>query len=239
MNELERRLLALGPEIELPSEPDLASAVLARLEERRQRPFPWRRVAVALSLVALAIAAAFAVPQARSTILRWFHLRGATVERVETLPPAVERSQAGGLGRPHSLEEAERIVGFDLALPPFEGGGPKRVYVLDRALVSVIVRTDGGPVLLSEYRWRHVEFLKKATVGETLIQPVRIDGDGGLWLEGPTHALTYLDRSGRFRQRRTIRIHGNVLLWVHGGLTLRLEGKLTKPQALRLARAIR
>lgn len=239
MNELEPRLAALAPELELPAEPDLASAVLARLEERARRPFPWRAVAVALAVVAVAIGAVFAVPQARTTILRWFHLRGATVERVETLPPAVERSQAGGLGRPRSLGEAERIVDFDLALPPFEGGRPKRVYVLDRALATVIVRAHGRPVLLSEYRRSDVEFLKKGVVGETRIQPVGIDGDRGLWLEGPTHVLTYRDRSGTFRQRRTILIHGNVLLWVHGDLTLRLEGKLTKAQALRLALTIR
>ncbi len=239
MNELERRLVSLGSELELPAEPDLASAVGARLEERGRRPFPWRAVAVALAVLALVIGTAFAVPQARTTILRWFHLRGATVERVETLPAAVERSRAGGLGRPRALEEAERIVGFDLALPPFEGGRPRRVYVLDRALASVIVRRHGRPVLLSEYRWSDAEFLKKAAVGETLIQPVRIDGDSGLWLEGQIHTLTYLDRNGRFRQGRTILIHGNVLLWVHGDLTLRLEGKLTKREALQLARTIR
>jgi hypothetical protein len=236
MNELERGLAALGPELELPPEPDLAPAVLARLEERGGRPFPWRRAAIALALVAVAIAAAFAVPEARSTILGWFHLRGATVERVETLPPAVERSQAGGLGQPSSLAEAERIVGFELALPPFDDGGPNRVYVLDGVLASVIVHAHGRSVLLSEFRSSDLEFLKKVTDAETSVEPVRIDGDPGLWVEGPRHALIYPGASG---EPRTILIHGNVLLWVHGDLTLRLEGKLTREQALQLARAIR
>jgi hypothetical protein len=236
MNEMERRLLALGPELELPPEPDVAAAVIARLEERGRRPLPWRRVAIALALVAVAIGAAFAVPQARSTILRWFHLRGATIERVETLPPAVERSQAGGLGQPSPLAEAERIVGFDLELPPFEGSGPKRAYVLDGVLASVIVHAHGRSVLLSEFRSSDFDFLKKVTDGETSVEPVRIDGDPGLWVEGPRHALIY---PGGFSDRRPILIHGNVLLWVHGDLTLRLEGKLTKAQALRLARSTR
>src|SRR4029453_9608988 len=94
---LEQRLQALGRELEYPSEPDVTEAVLARLD---RRPFPWRLVVIAAAVLALAIGAAFAVPQARSAILRFFHLRGASVERVETLPPAVERSRAGGLGRP-------------------------------------------------------------------------------------------------------------------------------------------
>jgi hypothetical protein len=234
--ELERRLLSLGPELVLPPEPDVAAAVLARLEERRRRPFPWRRVAIAIALVAVAIAAAFAVPQARSTILRWFHLRGATIERVETLPPAVERSQAGGLGQPSSLAEADRIVGFHLALPPFEDGGPKRAYVLDGVLASVIVQAHGRSVLLSEFRSSDFEFLKKVTDSETSVEPVRIDGDPGFWVEGPRHALIY---PGGYGERRTILIHGNVLLWVHGDLTLRLEGKLTKAEALRVARTVR
>jgi hypothetical protein len=236
VNELERRLLALGPELELPPEPDTAAAVVARLEERGRRPFPWHRVAIALALLAIAIGAAFAVPQARSTILRWFHLRGATIERVETLPPAIERSQAGGLGRPSPLAEAERIVGFDLALPPFDDGRPKHAYVLDGVLASVVVHAHGGSVLLSEFRSSDFDFLKKVTDGETSVEPVRIDGDPGFWVEGPRHALIYPGGSG---ERRTVLIHGNVLLWVHGNLTLRLEGKLTKAQALRLARAIR
>ena len=235
MNELERRLVALGGELELPPEPDLAAAVAARLEERGRRPFPWRAVALAAAVLAVAIGAAFAVPQARTTILRWFHLRGVTVERVETLPRAVERSQTEGLGQPYSLVEAERLVGFDLALPPFSGGRPSRVYVLDAQLASVVVRAHDRTVLLSEFRSSDVDFLKKVTAAETRVEPVQIDGEPGLWVEGGTHVLVY---PGSTEPPATL-IHGNVLLWVHGNLTLRLEGKLTKAQALRLAREIR
>jgi hypothetical protein len=236
VTDLEQRLLALGADLAYPTEPDLAPAVLARLETRPRRPFPWRAVSVAVAVLAVAIGTAFAVPQARTAILRWFHLRGATVERVQTLPPAVERSQAGGLGRPMRLEQAEQIVGFQLLLPPFKGAGPQRVYVLDRTVATVSIR-EHGPVLLSEYRSR-AQLLRKAVGRETIVEPVRVDGDPGLWLEGATHTLTYFDRRGVFHER-TVRIHGNVLLWVHEGLTLRLEGKLSKAQALRLARLIR
>jgi hypothetical protein len=233
VNELEQRLHGLGQELEYPSEPDVAPAVLARLD---RRPFPWRPVAVAFAIVAVAIAAAFAVPQARTTILKWFHLRGATVERVETLPPAVERSQAGGLGRPLSRDEATQAVGFELALPP--GERPTRVYVLDDALATVVLRAYGHALLLSEYRAANFNLLKKSAGGSTLIESVRVNREPGLWLEGGPHTLTYFNRRGEFRQR-TVRIHGNVLLWIRGQLTLRLEGELTKAQALDIARVIR
>jgi hypothetical protein len=236
VNELERRLVALGGELELPAEPDLAAAVTARLGERPHRAFPWRAAALVAAVLVVAIAAAFAVPQARTTILRWFHLRGVTVERVETLPRAVERAQAGGLGQPYSRAEAERLVGFGLALPPFSGGRPpSRVFVLDAQLATVVVRAHGRTVLLSEFRSSDFDFLKKATTTETRVEPVQVGGEPGLWVGGGTHVVVY---PGGVEPPATL-IHGNVLLWLHGNLTLRLEGKLTKSQALGLARTIR
>ena len=41
---------------------------------------------LAFAVLAVAVGAAMAVPQARTAILEFFRLRGATVERVETLP---------------------------------------------------------------------------------------------------------------------------------------------------------
>jgi hypothetical protein len=235
VNGLEQQLQALGRELAYPPEPDLAPAVLARLE---RRPFPWRRaVVVALAAVAIGIATAFAVPQARSEILRWFHLRGATVERVETLPPAVERSQAKGLGRAVSLKEAERELGARLALPPLKGGEPDRVYVLAHGFATVIIRDHGHSLLLSEFRAERFEALKKLVGSRSLIEQVTVNGARGLWLEGPPHTLTYVDRRGEVREK-AVRIRGNVLLWTRGELTLRLEGRLSKAEALRIAREI-
>lgn len=233
MNELEQRLQRLGQELEFPPEADVAPAVLARLD---RRPFPWRPAAIAFAALALAVAAAFAVPQAHTTILKWFHLRGVTVERVDTLPPALERSQAGGLGRPYPRDEAERVVGFELALPGRTK--PRLAYVLDGALASVVLRSEGSSLLLSEYRSVSFDLLKKSASEKTVIEPLLVNGDPGLWLEGGPHTLTYFNRRGEFRQR-TVLIKGNVLLWIHGELTLRLEGKLTKGEALRIGRLVR
>jgi hypothetical protein len=236
MSELELRLVELGRGLELPAEPDVAPAVLRRLEGRR--PFPWRPMALAFALLAIVLAAAFAVPQARTAILRFFHVGGASVERVETLPPAVERAQARGLGVALSRPEAERRVGFRLALPSFEGEGPSRVYVLGDSVASVILRSEGRSVLLSEFRSSHPELLKKLVTGHTTVDPVRVGGAPGLWIQGAPHTLTYFDRRRGF-QERAVLIHGSVLLWVRGGLTLRLEGRQAKAKALSLARRIR
>jgi hypothetical protein len=235
VSSLEIRLRALGHELELPAEPDVTAAVLEQVEGRR--PFPWRRAAaLAFALVAIAVGAAFAVPQARTAILRFFHIGGETIVRVETLPPAVERSQAGGLGVPLSRAEAERRIGFSLLLPPVKGNGPNRVYVLGDSVGTVIVRSHGKPVLLSEFSSPGEMGLKKLTLGDATVQWLRLNGRDAIWLQG-THTLSYFDRSLNFRQQ-PIRISANVLIWVRGRLTLRLEGDLTRPQAVALAETI-
>ena len=230
MSELELQLVELGRELDVSAPPDLARRVVERLEGRR--PFPWRPLAVALAVVVVAVAIAFAVPPARSAILRFFHLGGASVVRVETLPPAVERSQAGGLGEPLTRDAAERRVAFKLVLP----SATRRVYVLGDSLASVVVRAYGRPVLVSEFPGRG-EFLEKLVAGRTDIERLEVDGQPALWLEGAPHVLQYFDRRRGFREQ-PILVRGNVLLWVRGPVTLRLEGKLTKAQALELAHRI-
>jgi hypothetical protein len=230
VSSLEQRLEALGRELAFPATPDLSGRA-----RYAGRPFRWRQVAFALAIVAVAIAAAFAVPQARTTILRWFHLNGVTVQRVDTLPEAQERAQAGGLGQPLTLDEAQRRLGFHLLLPPL--GGTPTTYVLDDALGTVILRAGDRPVLLSEYLARGYTLLKKSVGAKTLVEPVQVNGEHGLWVEGPPHTLTYFNTNGEF-QERTVKITGNVLLWTQGPVTLRLEGRISRAEALRIARRI-
>jgi hypothetical protein len=233
---LEIRLRALAHSVDFPPEPDVAREVVARLEGRR--PFPWRRsVALALALVAIAVGAAFAVPQARSAILHFFHIGGETIMRVETLPPAVERSQAAGLGSPLPRRQTERTLGFRLLLPPLHGDAPERVYLLGDSLGTVVLRSHGRPVLLSEFNSPGEMGLKKLTLDETEVEWVRVAGRDAVWIQG-THTLSYFDRQLGMRQQ-TIRIRGNVLVWTRGQLTLRLEGGLSRSEAIELAETIR
>src|SRR5689334_5686548 len=90
MTELERALVALGEELDFPDTPGVWHQVAPRLHRRR---WVW---AVAFAVAALAIA--FAVPPARSAILKFFHIGSVTVEQVDTLPPAQTRPFATGLG---------------------------------------------------------------------------------------------------------------------------------------------
>src|SRR6185437_6632833 len=91
MVDLELHLLALAADLEWPPTPRLELPVEG--PRRVRRPL----VVLAAALV-VAVGVAFAVPRARSAILRAFHLEGATVERVAVLPPAQERKLGAGLG---------------------------------------------------------------------------------------------------------------------------------------------
>src|SRR5919204_2243483 len=123
MAELERDLREVGRLLAFPPEPDLVPAVRARLGEEPRPPFFGRRRVLVLALAALvvAIAAAFAVPPARTEILRFFHIGGGTIERVPTLPNAPRRSPVAGLAGPMSLAQATKLAGFQPGLPPRHG----------------------------------------------------------------------------------------------------------------------
>ncbi len=237
MTELERALVALGQELDFPPEPDLVAAVRARLAERRRFAFVPRRRALALALAVLVVAfgIAMAVPQARSAILRFFHIGAITVERVETLPPAQERPLAAGLGAPLSRSEAERRAGFPILLPPFKGASPSRYYA-QGGLIATFLHSGTKPVLLVELHGDQASIGKKFVPPGTNVEPVQI-GRFGIWLEGGKHVLTWQFGIGEPRQIET-RLAGNVLIWLVGDQTFRLEGDLDKGQMLELARDI-
>jgi len=88
MTELELELRDLAARLDLPPSPSLAGAVRARLARRRRR----RRVLVlALATCVAALAVALVVPGSRASLLRFFHLRGASVTLIDRLPQLTPR----------------------------------------------------------------------------------------------------------------------------------------------------
>src|SRR3954471_8327947 len=119
MSELERSLRALAPELAWPDTPDVARRLELRRRPRR-RLVPLLAAAFALALLAVALA----VPDARTSILRFLHLGGVTIERVSTLPHAEERPLAATLGPPIAPEEAAIVLGRPFVFPHLEGRRP-------------------------------------------------------------------------------------------------------------------
>jgi hypothetical protein len=231
MTELERALVAVGRDLDVPEAPALAPRVLARIE-RRSRSRLALLVAVAAAVVAVGIA--FAVPQARSSILRFFHLGAATVERVDTLPPAGQRPLAAGFGPARSRTAAERVAGFPIVLPPFAHGAPARYYARP-GLIATLFRSHGKRVLLAELDGQQLGFSKKFVSPGTDIQPAEVSrAYDGLWLSGGPHVIVWGPPGGSMRQFST-RLAGNVLVWQTRSRTYRLEGDVSRGAAIELA----
>jgi hypothetical protein len=65
-----------------------------------------------------------------------------------------------------------------------------------------------------------------------------IDGQRALWIHGALHQYAYVDKTGKIRTD-SVRTAGDVLLWRHKDLLVRLEGARSKQQALAIARSAR
>jgi len=230
MTELERALVQLGRELDLPAGPDLRSRVRERIE--RRRPRHRRALVPALALLLVALGIAMAVPEARSAILRFFHIGAVTIERVETLPAARDRPLTAGLGRALSLREAEASSGVSLVL---NGPRPQRFYA-QPGLIATLLDYRGKRVLLAELQGDQTGIVKKLAGPGTRVEPAPI-GSFGLWLEGGRHVLIWEAGSGEVRQIEP-RLAGNVLIWTEGARTFRLEGALNKREMLQLGRQI-
>ncbi len=214
MTDLELELRDLAAHLEVPPTPAVSGAVLARVARRPRRHLA---IAFAVGIAAAVLAVAFAVPGSRASLLRFFHLRGASVTLVDRLP---KLSTHRSLGDPIALDQA----GFRLLLPG--GQRPQRVYAGDG---GYWLRYPG--LLLFEFESDSgAQILKKATLGRTRVQYVRVGGEPGIWIDG-RHAL-YLPGGPPVAA-------GRALIWQDGPVTLRLEAAVGRGRALAIARSVR
>jgi hypothetical protein len=95
--------------------------------------------------------------------------------------------------------------------------------------------STGAGLLITEFERPYFD-AKQLPPGTNLAQ-VRFDGDWGLWLSGAPHFLYYVDNRGKLL-RDTVRLAGNVLIWHHGYVTVRMEGRISEGLALKIARSM-
>jgi hypothetical protein len=253
VSELERQLTRLGRALDWPATPDLAPSVAPRLQaspSRRSlvRPTGFRRsLAIALvGLLVLAGGVVAAVPSVRDSVLEFFGLQGATVERREELP-SVPNLRPLALGERTTLAAAADESGFE-PLVPRAAGRPNAVYLDARNAVSLAYRPRAGMpesrgtglgLLVTEFRGDVApEYIGKIAQEATVIEELRVDGERAIWLEGAPHVFFYRDTDGSFVDE-TLRIAGNVLLLERGQLLIRLEGAFSRARALELAHSLR
>jgi hypothetical protein len=268
-------LSRLGEEIDWPATPDLARSVMARIDAEApaedhgaQRPpaeprgprrpfarrsaFPIARRSLALALAALLLlagAAFAALPGVRHAVLDFFGLRGATVERRATLPPAPPPRPLD-LGTRSTLADARGQLGF-APLVPADPGAPDGAYVRrsppggelsltyrPRAGLPRARSTDLG-LLVTEFRGDlSPEYAGKIAGQATTVERLRVDGAPAIWVAGAPHFFFYRTPDGRFVDK-SLRIAQNALLLQRGRLLIRLEGAMDRDRAVAIARSLR
>jgi hypothetical protein len=237
MNGLEAQLVALGRELEVPAAPNLVPAVMERIGPRRARRRTWL-LAVALVLVA-ALAATLAIPSARSAFLRILHIGGEEIRIVDELPP-LEPAPGLDLGERVSLAEARRRVPFRVLVPEDE---PDAVYFrpLGRSgEVTLLYGTlEQVKVLIMQRPGRFDSgFVKKIAARDTKVEFVPVGTASGVFLSGKPHFYFLVNEFGAVVEE-TVRLAKNVLIWDRGDVAYRIEGDLTREQALSLAATLR
>ena len=243
MNELERALVGLGRELDVPEAPDLAPLVLRRLERPAVRSTR-RRLVVAFAVVLVAVfAATLAIPDARSAFLRFLHIGSAQIELVDELPPVssypTEFDLELALGERVALSEARSRAGFDL-LELEEP--PDRVYLGGRGSVWLVYGRPGAVrLLVAQTPQLTVDepfILKKLADSGTRIEQATVHGAPAYFLSGEPHEVLLLDETGE-PVFETARLARDVLVWEEDGNTVRLEGDLTLEEALELGESLR
>lgn len=240
MPELEHALRRLGEQVEYPPTPDLATRVRLRVGKAPpRRQWPRRRaLAVALAILAVAVGTAFAVPAARSEIFDWLGIEGVDIVRVDELP-AVAPPADLGLGERVTLAEARARVPYEVVVPRAKGlGDPDGVYVARHGPSYQVSFLWGTPdqvrLLVSELEG--FAMIEKMAGPETDTERVVVDGEPGVWFEGAPHIFLYQD--GGEPVEETMRLVEHALVWQRGPLTLRLEGDISKKEALEIARSV-
>lgn len=260
MPELERRLLALGRELDYPPAPDLAAAVRARIDAGTTGPRDPRRAATArpravralviAALIVLGLAAtALAVsPAARDALRDLLDIGGVEIESTPKPAPA-PAARGPLLGEPSTLSDAPGELGFE-PLVPRSLGAPDRVHVdssvpgLALALVyapsSRLPRTTttGVGLLITELRGGIAgEYLHKVVPQATRVERLRVDGRRAAWIAGAPHFFFYGAEAGGIAEHE-LEVAQNVLLVDRGPVLVRLEGAFGRREAVRIARSL-
>jgi hypothetical protein len=239
MTPLEQMLRQAAAEIEWPATPDLASAFSygtqgvrpVAVRRRRDRVRFRRPLVIALAAVLLLAGSALAIPAVRD----WLGLSTVEVKRVPK-PLPVFPGEKLGLGTRVSLDTARAKLAFRPVVPT--GLGAATVYYDPVPAGGQLGLVYPRRIVITEVQGHIGPYLQKFIPPGTIVDRLMIDGERALWIHGALHQYAYVDKTGEFRTD-SVRTAGDVLLWRHRDLLIRIEGARSKAQALAIARSAR
>ncbi|CUR59680.1 conserved hypothetical protein [metagenome] len=224
---IEQRLAELAHDLRVDVPDGLEDVVMERVHDARPAR-RWRRWVAGLLLGVLA--GGVVASPVGATIREWLGFHGVAVTSGDpvTSSPTVPAATGGT-----ALAEAAGLAGFEPVVPEVLGA-PDAVEVSDDAsVVSLSWTTDNGTVRLDEFLGT-IEPLFWKTAPEA--EHVMVAGRDALWLPTP-HRVTVLGPDGDVRQLPS-RLAAPTLVWLHGDLTLRLEGDLDLDEAVAAAESV-
>lgn len=259
--QLEQRLALLRDEIDWPETPALAARVLARIAAPAapalvRRPWFRSRWALAAAALLVVVAALVAYTPTRVAIANWINAH-TIFTRVTELPtpspqPSGPLGKRLGLGNPTTLDQAQSKVTWHI-LVPASLGQPDEVYLQlppdgpPQGEVTLVyksrpgVKTSGQTgvaVLVTEASGKvDAQMFGKMLGTGTNLEEVTVNGHQGYWISGQPHVFFFIDANGNFRDE-TLRLATNTLLIDDSGTVIRIEGDLTKAQALEIASSL-
>ena len=128
-----------------------------------------------------------------------------------------------------SVADAAALVDFT-PLVPTSLGAPGAVDVTaDRRIVSMTWETTDGRVRLDQFDGR-LDYTVLKTAPD--VEYAAVGAVDGLWFDRP-HKVAFIDEDGR-SQTESARLAGTTLIWPADMVTLRLEGDLTREQAIEI-----
>jgi hypothetical protein len=257
--ELEEQLVALGAELAWPPTPDLAARVSSRITARvvvLRGPWYQSRWAIAAAAVVIALTALLAYNPTREAIADWVNVH-VLFQRVNVLPtpspqPPGPLGERLGLGGRTTLAGAQKTVTWPVMIPA-RLGSPDEVYLQlppdgpSLGEVTLVYSTRPGipvsgetgvAVLITEARGGiNEQFFGKMLGSDATLEAVTVAGHHGYWVSGSPHRFVFLDANGNFRDE-TMRLATNTLILDEGGTVVRIEGNLTKAQAMEIAASL-
>ena len=213
----------------------------------------WQRVAVAAVVLAAVLGGVVAVPAGRRAVAGWLGLRGEEITLVPTTSPVPLPTGLGAhllLGARVTLEEAAGQVPFRIVQPHDSSlGAPDEVYMTIQSLgpqLFLVYRARPGlppavgtgvGLLFSEFQASvDAQFIQKSIGPGTEITAVTVNGEPGFWISGAPHEVVFVHDGEPVADE--VRLAGNVLVWEHGDVTLRIESELSEQQALAIAKSV-
>ena len=223
---------------------------------RRERAFLQNRWALAAAAVLLIVATLLAYTPSRDAIAGWLNLH-LNIQRVEN-PPTPSHPPPGqlgadlDLGTATTIEQARSQVSWKIVVPS-SLGRPDAVYLKQppsgpsKGEVTLVygTRSDipvsgqtGVSVLVTEARGAVNEIFFQKTLGPgTSIEQVKVGTHQGYWVSGSPHVFAFTDAGGNFYSE-TLRLATSTLIFDDGGTIVRIEGDMTKAQALQIASSL-